>query len=80
MKQTGAVDWLLEQLKKYEAGTLLLKLHKEEIAKAKEIETHNVETAYKQGRYAAMDDNNDIECGREPSSLSATDYYKEIFK
>ena len=42
MKQT-AVEFLIEELKKYKIGELLLKIHKEEINQAKETEKEQQE-------------------------------------
>jgi len=42
MKQT-AVEFLIEELKKYKIGELLLKIHKEEINQAKKIKKEKQE-------------------------------------
>lgn len=37
-KQSSGLEYLIEKLKKYDVGVLLLNLHKEEIKQAKEME------------------------------------------
>lgn len=44
-----AVDFFIEQLKKYDVGQLLCRLHKEDIKQAKEIEKKQIIDAYKAG-------------------------------
>jgi spore coat polysaccharide biosynthesis predicted glycosyltransferase SpsG len=48
-KEVSAVDWLVNELKQYNVGALLLKLYKEEIQQAKEMEKQKRTDAYLEG-------------------------------
>jgi hypothetical protein len=68
-KQT-AVQWLIDELKQYNVGVLLLKLHKEEIEQAKEMEKQQM-------CQFAFDYNDEfINNGQVPT---IEQYYKETF-
>jgi pyridoxine 5'-phosphate synthase PdxJ len=41
-KQSNGLEYLIEKLKKYDVGVLLLNLHKEEIEQAKEKHEHEM--------------------------------------
>ena len=54
MKKLTAVEWLIEEISKYEVGVLLLKLHKEQIKQAKELEKEQIVDAFKKGQESIL--------------------------
>jgi hypothetical protein len=66
-KKQTAVEELIEKLKQYDAGVLLLKLHKEEIEQANKMFKQQIIEAFEEG------------CENWDSEQTAQQYYNETF-
>jgi hypothetical protein len=63
-KKQTAVDWLIDKLKQYDVGVFLLKLHKEEIEQAKEMDKNNIINAAARG-FLAMPEKFNLKDAKE---------------